>query len=225
MAVYYATRQYRHLGRYSKADQVKRWIATDMIFTLPGLTSDKSGKGPDMPSVASVLTIAAPNILLSSSLLSFLVGLGVYLGYIWTRDLDEDARAGDSKAVFITYAVGLGVCYFAYELSNAVVADQSYVSEWEILRDIAALLPTTEKEPETKESCKDNGKRPMLASAPVQIPFGGTHDTPSRQERRTPLPDDLSSHELLQVFREAAELRKASTELDERLAKLLERLV
>jgi hypothetical protein len=34
--------------------------------------------------------------------------------------------------------------------------------------------------------------------------------------------DDYTGRELLQIFREAAELRKASTELDERLVRVLE---
>jgi hypothetical protein len=36
--------------------------------------------------------------------------------------------------------------------------------------------------------------------------------------------DDTTRQKFLQVLREAAELRKASTELDERLARIIERL-
>jgi hypothetical protein len=200
---------------------VKRWIGSDTIFSLSNLTFDKAGRSSNLPSVASVLTIAAPNILLSASFLSFLVGLGVYLGLMWARDLDEAAGAEDSKAVFITYVVGLGVCYFAYALSNAVVSDQSYVSELDLLHKTGALLPIVDKEHGSEETSRRNGERSMPSSfsaSACEYEF----DSSSRQHGRG---EDISTREeLLRVFRQAAELRKASTELDERLARLLERL-
>lgn len=76
-----------------------------------------------MPSAAAVLNMSAPNMLLSFSLNAFLIGLGVYLGYVWTRNLDELAGAKGSRDVFITYVVGLVVCYCIYALSRAVVVD------------------------------------------------------------------------------------------------------
>jgi hypothetical protein len=81
-----------------------------------------------MPSPAAVLTISAPNILLSASLNSFLLGLGIYLAYVWTRNLDTAAGTIGSRAVFITYVASLIVCYGIYELSGLVVAGQDYTT-------------------------------------------------------------------------------------------------
>jgi hypothetical protein len=120
IAVYYTTRQYRSLTRCLRAEQVKAWI----------MNKDPStGVSLDTPSVASVITVSTPNMLLSSSLDSFLVGLGVYLGFIWTQNPDRTAGVNSSRAVFITYIVGLTVCYGVYALSSTVVANQIYMSE------------------------------------------------------------------------------------------------
>jgi hypothetical protein len=70
------------------------------------------------PSAASVITISAPQMLLSGSLLMLLLGLGIYLGFLWTRSLDETAGINDSRNVFITYVVGLAVSGFVYSISQ-----------------------------------------------------------------------------------------------------------
>ena len=69
------------------------------------------------PAAASVLTISAPSMLLSASLNSFLIGLGVYLGFVWTRNLDSDATSDGSRDVFIVYITCLAVFYGVYSLS------------------------------------------------------------------------------------------------------------
>ena len=77
------------------------------------------------PSPASVITISAPQLLLSASLNSFLVGLGVYQGFVWHRNLDPNAGPNDSRNVFIIYIVSVGLCYVVYSLSTAVQDEQS----------------------------------------------------------------------------------------------------
>jgi hypothetical protein len=70
------------------------------------------------PSEASVITISAPQMLLSASLLMLLIALGIYLGFLWTRSLDQSAGINDSRSVFITYVVGLAVSGFVYSISQ-----------------------------------------------------------------------------------------------------------
>jgi hypothetical protein len=85
--------------------------------------------GEFMPSPAAVLTVSAPNMLLSASLNSFLLGLGTYLAYVWTRHLDTTAGINDSRAIFITYVASLTACYGIYELSGLVLVRRSYTTE------------------------------------------------------------------------------------------------
>ena len=70
------------------------------------------------PSAASVITISAPQMMLTSSLVMLLVALAIYFGFIWNRNLDTNAGNNDSRKVFITYVVGLGVAWLVYTISQ-----------------------------------------------------------------------------------------------------------
>ena len=70
------------------------------------------------PSLYAVLTISAPQWLLSASLISLLVAFGTYLGFVWTHKLDKNVDPNDSRNVFVTYLTALGASFFAYSLSN-----------------------------------------------------------------------------------------------------------
>ncbi|KAH8761373.1 hypothetical protein BGZ57DRAFT_858180 [Hyaloscypha finlandica] len=121
IAVYYASDQYRILGRHLNCEDVKTWIGGDR---LAGYGIDQYGEF--MPSPAAVLTVSAPNMLLSASLNSFLLGLGTYLAYVWTRHLDTTAGTNDSLAIFITYVASLTACY---GLFGPVLVRRSYTTE------------------------------------------------------------------------------------------------
>jgi hypothetical protein len=69
------------------------------------------------PSAASVLTISAPQMMLTGSLGMLLIGLAIYFGFVWARNLDANAGVHDSRNVFITYAVGLAAASVVYNLS------------------------------------------------------------------------------------------------------------
>lgn len=86
------------------------------------------------PSVASVVTLSAPQALLSASLGSLLIALGVYLGLTWLRDLDDLATNRESRNVFIMYIVGLGVCVVVYSLSR-LIQDEDKRTEAEVMED------------------------------------------------------------------------------------------
>ncbi|USP75264.1 hypothetical protein yc1106_02538 [Curvularia clavata] len=252
IAVYYATKQYCHLGRCLNAEDVRTWIRGKNIANARNrsrmaLHLDLSTNAAtqmsheNFLSSASVLTVSAPNILLDSSINSFLVGLGIYFGFVWTRNLDEVAGTKSSEAVFITYIVGLMVCYLVFALSSIVVADKSYVSEEDLVgetvtsRSFWAIRKrgfqnrddesargdeqhSTVQSTSSYEMASNSATEPGVSidtlegPAPGQGQQGGAAQIISIQE------------ELVQVFREAARLRNESIIVDERLARLLEKL-
>jgi hypothetical protein len=175
-------------------------------------------------------------MLLNSSLNSFLVGLGIYLGLVWTRNLDEAGGMQGSRAVFITYIIGLVVCYWVYALSSTVVADQSYISETDLLGEKDALQSMTRirNKDEDRASCTGKASTTQHISSHNTTPnmvakLGASTDAQGEtfQERahRNNANKRMSiSEELAQVFQEAARLRKESAKIDERLAQLLENL-
>ena len=64
-----------------------------------------------VPAPSSVLIASAPGMLLSASLYFLLIGFGVYLGFMWTRALDDLAGPDDNRDVFIIYLVSLIFCF------------------------------------------------------------------------------------------------------------------
>jgi hypothetical protein len=72
-----------------------------------------------VPAPSSVLMVSAPGLLLSASLYSLLIGFGIYLGFMWTRALDDSAGPDDNRDVFIIYLVSLFFCYGLYSTSDA----------------------------------------------------------------------------------------------------------
>jgi hypothetical protein len=213
MAVYYATNQYRKLGRFLHADEVKAWIHPTETMSL---SSESFLHQPFLPSAASVLTVSAPNMLLSASLNAFLVGLGVYFGYVWTRNLDESAGPSASRAVFIVYVIGLALCYGIYAMSGLVAADQSQINEWDFLLGLHSRTARARDQPPRRASDLD----PEAVTENCR-PSSKTEEQPQRSENPEP---NSSRQQLVKALREAADLRRKSAVADERVAKLLEKL-
>lgn len=150
--MYYASTQQRVIGRLLQAEQVRGWIRGllpaqrgkslwqlkrshkfrgDPIDLITLASSDGEHLTPKIimeqcftPSISSVITISAPQILLSTSLLSLLLGLGMYFGFVWTRRLDVDAGIDGSKNVLIFYVTALSVCFGIYSVSRLIQDDE-----------------------------------------------------------------------------------------------------
>jgi len=239
IAVYYASKQYRILGRCLQADQIKAWIKNETDRRKHSL---RNVDDEFLPSAASVLTISAPNMLLSASLNAFLIGLGVYLGFVWTRNLDALAGPHDSRDVFITYVISLAVCYGVYSLSGVVVAHQIYISESDLIRGEEKTSGDTSTGLRSRQ-CLDpalvgegaplgyNGLPP--SRIPMQIlskrPAASiSTQFPGAAQSFTKQAGDIQGHmtnlELIAALREAATLRRDTAAADERVAQLYERL-
>jgi hypothetical protein len=147
MAVYYAVQQQRVLGRLLEPEQVRRWIRGPVwaesqrtqwkkkskrnLACEPDAFHPDDGASEDdlrlsmmqrcyKPAVSSVLTVSAPHLLLSTSILGLLLSMAIYLGFVWTKDLDEKvAGKHDSRNVFILFIASWGVCWLVYALSDA----------------------------------------------------------------------------------------------------------
>lgn len=54
---------------------------------------------------------------MKASIFAFLIGLAIYQGFTWKRALDSSAGHNDSRDVFITFMVDIGVCLFFFSLT------------------------------------------------------------------------------------------------------------
>ncbi|KAH8744283.1 hypothetical protein F5882DRAFT_455077 [Hyaloscypha sp. PMI_1271] len=84
------------------------------------------------PGIASVLSVSAPQALLSASLISLLIAFGIYLGFTWTRSLDTNASGSDSRNVFIFYITTLFICFLVYSLSS-LAQNEDRISEYSVM--------------------------------------------------------------------------------------------
>ncbi|EGX48528.1 hypothetical protein AOL_s00080g157 [Orbilia oligospora ATCC 24927] len=86
------------------------------------------------PALTSLLSLSAPSMLLSNSVFTFLTGIGIYLGFLYTRQLGLGSAFDDDRNVFIVYVVGLGVCGMVYYIASSVRADiRDLTSAWGLL--------------------------------------------------------------------------------------------
>ena len=78
------------------------------------------------PSFRAVFVISRPGTLLADALAAYVIGLGVYLGFVWRKNLGTDKNLGtepteatkrDSMNVFIVFMLSLGFCLVLYLLS------------------------------------------------------------------------------------------------------------
>lgn len=84
--------------------------------------------------MALVITISAPQMLLSTGLISLVLGIGIYLGFVWTQDLDIEYGRNGSRYVWIVYLIGTLVCVIVYSTSWLISSHDKF---WEddILKD------------------------------------------------------------------------------------------
>ncbi len=105
---------------------MRAWIRGDSKGPVDYI-KENNDQGPNLaklvrslvPAPSSVLTVSAPGLLLSASLYFLLIGFGVYLGFMWTRALDDLAGPDDNRDVFIIYLISLIFCYGLYSMSDA----------------------------------------------------------------------------------------------------------
>ncbi|CAH0015962.1 unnamed protein product [Clonostachys rhizophaga] len=130
LAVYFATSQAWTISQLTSEKDLRRWVrntddaGNDGIRLWMALNDNDNDNDDNQneeeeqseqllaglaPALSSTITVSAPSLLLSSSLLLLLAGMSVFLGFVWSRDLDVDAGVGDSKSVFVVYVVVLGV--------------------------------------------------------------------------------------------------------------------
>ncbi len=105
------------------------------------------------------------------SIISFLIGLAIYQGFVWTKDIDTTAAPGDSHDVFITFIVANGPCFlffffiFSFKSVEDLLRGARHIDDYTLnmdttdSRDFDGSLPPSEA----------MGQRSMLFQAPSKI--------------------------------------------------------
>ena len=148
LAVYYANNQSWRAGYLLLGNRVRAWIRgyckgpRDCIreHTPNGANLAKQLLRSLAPAPSSVVTVSAPGLLLSASLCFLLIGFGIYLGFMWTRTLDDLAGPDDNRDVFIIYIVSLVFCYGLCSMSDAAHERQANDTVGGIMRNSLTKL-------------------------------------------------------------------------------------
>ncbi|KAF3116857.1 hypothetical protein TWF706_000081 [Orbilia oligospora] len=101
-----------------KGRQIQKFFgrnAEDPFFSLISVST--------APAFTSLISLSAPSMLLSHSVFTFLTGIGIYLGFLYTKQLGLGSAFDDDRNVFIVYVIGLGVCITVYYAASSVRAD------------------------------------------------------------------------------------------------------
>ncbi|KAJ5629981.1 hypothetical protein N7528_003638 [Penicillium herquei] len=189
ISVYFASAQQKTLSRLLNPEDIRFWIRRKE----PDLDSNPVDLNFRIPSAAAVLTVSAPNALLSLAVHSFLIGFGIYLGCVWINELEESSTKSGKRAIFITYITTASICYSLYSLSN--IAASGKVDERLVLLKLYGIA----RPDNTSNSAPSNS---MNASG-----------TPPRSLNH--------SSEIQQIIRESAQMKRDLATLDDRIATLL----
>jgi hypothetical protein len=143
LAVYYASLLQRNLGNFRTPEQVREWwrcsrgakIMEPEVLPFSGeidtgrrlldelhrtlyVIGRSHVVGQDkiklQASVAAAILMSSPSMMINYALGAFLTGIGVYLGFVWKKDLDTLAGSLESRNVFVCFLISLGFCYSFY---------------------------------------------------------------------------------------------------------------
>lgn len=76
----------------------------------PETGTEEGTRGVQGGSLAAIFIVSAPFAMVKVSIFTFLVGLAIYQGFIFTKNLDDNTAPGDSRNSFIVLMVGTGMC-------------------------------------------------------------------------------------------------------------------
>ncbi|KAL3468863.1 hypothetical protein BJX99DRAFT_265749 [Aspergillus californicus] len=180
LAVYYAGNPVWKIGRLQRNSRILTWIRNgdngiEGILTRSKAQSDKQRLQLILrnlaPAPSSVLVITAPGLLLSSALISLLAGFGIYLYFMWARELDALAGRGDSRDIFIIYIVSLSICYGVYGIAGIIQDKETSATVRETIREtLLKILPSGQRQlPQTGERQRQSTISPRRSLSTLEL--------------------------------------------------------
>ena len=112
LSVYYACSLSRTIGKLFQPELIRDWLSAN---GAPEQT-EQGGEKERKVSISAVFILSAPYTMMTYAINAFVVGLAIYQGFVWTRNLDTDAGKINSRNIFIAYIVssGFGVIFFSF---------------------------------------------------------------------------------------------------------------
>lgn len=136
-------------------------------------------------SLWSAFLLQVPFTYMKLSLGSFLIGLSIYLGFVWTRDLDQEAGKNDSRNIFIVLLVMVLACIYSYVApalykSLEVLPVESWKDYQQQLKDFAeAQARMFPKDTQHSIQSDPSSKGSVRKQNTLKIPASGTDEISS----------------------------------------------
>ena len=119
------------------------------------------------PSISAAFLLSSPSLLLNISLGSFIMALGIYLGFVWTRNLDTQAGVHDSRDVFIFFAISVFTFVVVYYLPATFKTIES--DRHKVVENFLHRLEQFQTENSTDESGADKHILGLRAASENQL--------------------------------------------------------
>lgn len=211
-SVYYAMSQLRTFGRLITAKDVRVWLQ---------LNENRK----NVPSPLAVIVLDTPRGLVDMAAISFILGLSIYVIFVFVNNLDVNAGKNDSRNIMIAYFVSM---YFAVTLYGRSMLFESHagpLSFWMM------LAPSLKFEPEAmsqKAADQDVDPEQGDGNSPNLPQWRTQKDTsihmasmPSSTPKAEALDAERSA--LVAALQETITARRNCLEVDERLLNVLEK--
>ena len=197
--MYYACELQRTIGRLYKPTLVKEWLR------LPSPTDQAEKSEQDQrASVAAMLILGAPFFMVRVAIISYLLGLAIYEGLLFAKNLDTGTTKTQSRDSFITLMVGTGV-FFAFFLFVFAT------------KDIESTLSFFYAIGGSPSSVRKNQQSQIVALEDRQSVINGLEEIEGHLSR--PFVNQLgSSASLTRALQNAAEAHRQCAEADLRVA-------
>ncbi|KAI9722027.1 MAG: hypothetical protein M1812_001987 [Candelaria pacifica] len=212
LSVYYSCVLQRIVGNFYNAEQIKEWL----MVPGPATGTEEGTHGVQDGSLAAIFTLSAPFALVKVSIIAFLVGLAIYQGLVFTKNLDNNTVSGDSRDSFIALMLGTGLCSVSFLTTLSAKDNESTIrsqfsrlnkSSPRITKDAVSEFPEAEGEALTE---KPSGTTLQLSSITYQHGIVHEREPANEQQRVKPL--------LASLLEAAAQAHTQCAEADQRVA-------
>ena len=116
LSVYYACSLSRDVGKLFQPELIRDWLSAEGAPEQ----MEQGGKKERKVSISAIFILSAPYTMMSYAINAFVLGLAIYQGFVWTRNLDTGAGKINSRNVFIAYIVSSGFCVVFFSFAAVI---------------------------------------------------------------------------------------------------------
>ena len=153
--------------------------------------------------------------MMSYAIIAFILGLAIYQGFVWTRNLDTDAGKTNSRNVFIAYIVSSGFGFVFFSFAGIIKFGEDLLLR---RRSIKAKLEDSGQYERLQRDGEPSFKLETYPSAPfakaASAPSQSIHTISQPQGN----PDESSSGGIAAALEAAAKAHILSAEADRQVA-------